>query len=308
MIDAEELNRRYGPAGVRFESGPGGLPVAVIASPHATATVALQGAHVLSFQPTDQRPILWLSAQSHFVAGKPIRGGIPICWPWFGPHPSDGGKPAHGFARTQTWTVLGADVDTDVARLRLGLADSPPTQALWPHAFELELIVTVGRALDVELIVRNPGATPFICTSALHSYFAVSNIANVSIHGLDGCAYLDKVLNYQRSEQRGALVITGETDRIYTDTIEDSVIVDAGWQRTIRVAKRGSRTTVVWNPWVDRARQLTDFGDEEYREMVCVETANAADDRITVPPGGEHRLATTLSVVAASGEFGSAFV
>jgi glucose-6-phosphate 1-epimerase len=197
------------------------------------------------------------------------------------------------------WSVLGRDVTADGAtRLRLGLADSEETRALWPHAFQLELAVAVGAALDVELLVRNTGARAFTCTGALHSYFAVSDIAGVSVGGLDGSAYLDKAAGHARREQRGAITVTGETDRIYLDTTGDCLIADPGWRRTIRVAKRGSRTTVVWNPWAERARQLADFGDDEYRGMVCVETANAADDQITVPPGGEHRLATTLAVEA----------
>jgi D-hexose-6-phosphate mutarotase len=184
----------------------------------------------------------------------------------------------------------------DATQLRLGLSADDGTRALWPHDFELELTVTVGRTLEVELTIRNPGPSAFTCTGALHSYFAISDITAARVDGLHGCAYLDKVAGYERREQSGPIAVTGETDRIYLDTTGDCVIEDAGWKRAVRVAKRGSRTTVVWNPWIGRARQLPDFGDEEYREMVCVETANTADDAITVEPLGTHHLAAIISV------------
>jgi glucose-6-phosphate 1-epimerase len=298
--ELQSLKRFEHAPDLAFLPGPGGLTIAEINTRHAQATVALHRGHVLAFQPRGHRPVLWVSRHSQFTAGKAIRGGIPVCWPWFGPHPTDAGKPAHGFARTSSWSVLGSELTAEhEIRLRLGLSDSDGTRGLWPHTFELELVVTVGQSLNVELVIRNPGQSPFTCSGALHSYFAVSDIANAMIHGLNGCAYLDKVANYERFEQAGAIAVAAETDRVYLDTTGDCLIADAGWQRTLRVGKRGSRTTVVWNPWVDRARQLMDFGDDEYREMVCVETANAADDQITVQPAGEHRLATTLGVETA---------
>lgn len=294
--ELQSLNERFAHVpGLAFKGGPGGLTVAEIANRHAQASIALQGGHVLAYQPSGQKPVLWVSRHSQYAAGTPIRGGIPVCWPWFGPHPVDAEKPAHGFARISSWSVLDA-VAGDATRLRLGLTDIEATRSLWPHAFQLELTVTVGLHLEVELTIRNPGPAAFTCTGALHSYFALSDVAKASVDGLHGCVYLDKVAGYERREQVGPIAVTGETDRIYVDTITDCVIEDASWKRAVRVAKRGSRTTVVWNPWVDRARQLADFGDGEYREMVCVETANAGDDRITVQPLGTHRLAAILSV------------
>jgi glucose-6-phosphate 1-epimerase len=285
-VTRETLNGRFAHVpGLAFKEGPGGLTVAEITNPHAHARIALQGGHVLAFQPVGQKPILWVSRHSQYAAGTPIRGGIPVCWPWFGQHPVDAQKPPHGDA-----------VAEDTTRLWLGLSANEVTRSLWPHDFQVELTVTIGRQLEVELTIRNPGPSAFTCTSALHSYFAISDVAKSSVNGLDGCVYLDKVAGYERREQTGPIAFTGETDRIYLDTTTDCVIEDAGWERAVRVAKRGSRSTVVWNPWADRARQLADFGDEEYREMLCVETANAADDAITVAPLGTHRLAAIVSV------------
>jgi glucose-6-phosphate 1-epimerase len=296
--ELQALNERFAHLhAVEFGQGAGGLVIANIANRHADAVVSLHGGHVLAFQPRGEKPVLWMSRQSHYAAGKPIRGGIPLCWPWFGPHPVDTDKPAHGFARLSAWDVVDV-TGGNATRLVLALRDSEATRALWPHAFRLELAVTAGRDLDVELAIHNPGPDSFTCTDALHTYFAVSDIAQVRIEGLDGATYLDKVAGYERREQAGAIAVDAETDRVYLETTGDCTIADAGWRRTIRVAKRGSGTTVVWNPWVERSRQLQDFGDDEYHEMVCVETANAADDRITVPPGGTHRLAARLSIEA----------
>jgi glucose-6-phosphate 1-epimerase len=285
------------PSGLTFTALPGGLTAAVIAADHATARVALQGGQVLAFQPRGQRPVLFVSRHSHYAEGRAIRGGIPVCWPWFGPHPADPTRPAHGFARTALWSVRASEmIPAGTTRLRLGLTDSDATRRLWPHRFELELTVTVGPVLDVALRIRNPGPAAFTCTGALHSYLRVSDIGRVTVGGLEGGAYLDTVAGHARAEQAGPVTIAGETDRIYLDTTADCLVADAGWGRVIRLAKRGSRTTVVWNPWTARARQLPDLGDEEYRQMLCVETANAAGDQVTVPAGGEHELATTLGI------------
>lgn len=297
MTDITTLNTQFGlDQQLVFTSGVGGLTIAEISNAHARAAIALHGAHILSFQPHRQQPVLWLSESSHFEIGQAIRGGIPVCWPWFAAHPSDPTKPSHGFARTTLWTVAGSNVLPDGStQLRLKLLDSTATNALWPHAFRLELMITVGPALHVDLTIHNPGDGPFVCTGALHSYFSVSDIANVTVLGLADVVYLDKVDHDGRKTQQGPIAITAETDRIYLDTTADCLIVDSGWQRRIRVAKQGSRTTVVWNPWIEKSRRMADFGDEEYHGMVCVEATNAADDVVTVSAGSSHRLRTIIS-------------
>lgn len=297
MTDIKTLNSKFGiDEQLVFKSGPGNLSIAEINNAHATASIALHGAHVMSYQPQGQRDVLWVSEQSQYKPGKAIRGGIPVCWPWFANHPTDPGKPAHGIARTRVWSVTGSEVvDGDAVRVSFSLSDTDDTRALWPPAFRLELIATVGPKLQVELLVHNPGSEPFSCTGALHTYFNVSDIDNVRIHGLEHTPYIDKVDDDQKKMQKGEIVVASEVDRIYLDTRADCLIEDAGWQRRILVSKSGSRTTVVWNPWTDKAQQMGDFGDEEYHRMVCVETTNAADDVITVPPGGTHRLAAIIS-------------
>src|SRR5262245_37440351 len=171
---------------ITFVAGPGGLTVAEIRNAHASASVALQGGHVVAFQPHGHAPVLWLSSRSVYAIGKAIRGGIPVCWPWFGPHPTDPTKPAHGFVRTAMWSVRGTGVGPeDATQLWLGLSDDEATRALWPHAFNLEIAITVGPALQVDLVARNTGAAAFTCGGALHSYFAISEVTAIAIDGLD---------------------------------------------------------------------------------------------------------------------------
>jgi glucose-6-phosphate 1-epimerase len=296
----EELNARFAiPGEVAVAAGPGGLPVVTVRNTHATATIALQGATVTGFQPHGPEPVLWVSRQAVYAEDKAIRGGIPLCWPWFGAHPSDPTKPAHGFVRTRPWTLMRTAGASDGAtEVRLGLSDDEATRALWPHAFALELVVTVGPALRVRLIARNTGATPFVCGGALHSYFRVGDVTAIAIEGLDGCAYVDQVDERRLKTQHGAVTIVGETDRVYQDITGPCTIEDPVLRRRITVAKDGSRTTVVWNPWQEKARRLADFGDDEYPRMVCVEVANAPGDTATVAPGGEHALETAIGVEA----------
>ncbi len=296
----QDLNARFAIADqVSFAVGSGGFPVVSVRNAHADASIALQGADVTGFQPHGQEPVLFLSRQAVYARGKAIRGGIPICWPWFGPHPTDPTKPDHGFARTRPWSVLDTRAMPDGAtRVRLGLTDDAETRALWPHAFALQLVVIVGAALEVTLVARNTGYEPFVCSGALHSYFRVGDVTAITIQGLEGIAYVDKVDGGHAKVQQGPVTIAGETDRVYTDTTAACAIVDPTVGRRVTVAKEGSRSTVVWNPWRDKARRLADFGDDEYTEMVCVEVANAGDDTVTVAPGGEHRLGTTIGVAA----------
>ncbi|MBA3946134.1 MAG: D-hexose-6-phosphate mutarotase [Herpetosiphonaceae bacterium] len=296
--DLAELNAHFAlPKHISFTEGPGGLAVADIKNTHAAVRVALQGGQVVSYQPHGAEPVLFVSGLAGYATGKAIRGGIPVCWPWFGPHPTDATKPQHGFARTLEWSVSSTQViEGGATKLQLVLVDNEHTRTLWPYSFELLLNVTVGPELQVELVTRNLGAEDFSCGSALHSYFAVSDIAGITIDGLSGCTYIDKTAGGDRKLQPGPVTIDAETDRIYLDTAGSCMIEDPAWQRRIHITAAGSRSTVVWNPWQAAAQRMSDFGDEEYRSMVCVETANAGPDVRTVPTGGEHRLSTRIAV------------
>ncbi len=298
-IDA--LNEDYAIADhVSFCAGPGGLPTARIWNEAAACDVCLLGAHALSFRPTGERSVLFLSRASRFEVGAAIRGGVPVCWPWFGRHETDPDKPLHGLARTRLWEVIETSAEgEDVTELRLALRDDEETRREWPHAFELELAVRVSAQLRIELLTRNPGAEPFTITEALHHYFRVSDASQICIRGLEGTPYFDKAdAAPDPKPQDGPVIIAAETDRVYNGTEADLHIDDPGWGRRIRIHKEGSRSTVVWNPWVDKSKAMPDFGDDEYPRMVCVETANALADAVVVAPGEEHRLAAEVSVEA----------
>lgn len=290
------LNQRFALAGaLQFADSSSGLPVAEIQTPQASARVALQGAQVLAWRPAGQTPVLWQSKAAVYAPGQAVRGGVPVCWPWFG---ARDGLPAHGLVRTRLWDLRSArqQVDGQVV-LRLGTTDDASTRALWDFAFDLELCVTVGQTLNLALSTRNTGAAAFTITQALHSYFCVGDIAQTSVLGLDGCNYLDKVQNFAPVRQVGALEFSGETDRIYTDTTADCLIEDKAGGRTIRVAKQGSTSTVVWNPWREREQALADMATGEHRQMLCVETCNAGPDHVTLTPGVTHTLVAKISVL-----------
>lgn len=226
-----------------------------------------------------------------FAPGVAIRGGIPICWPWFGPHPSDPRAKAHGFARTRTWALEDVVESNDETRVVLSLHSDDETRALWPHEFELKLEARFGATLDIALTTRNIGAAPFTITEALHTYLCVSDVRSVVVDGLSGATYADKVLGHNDVQSKALLHFAGETDSVYT-TEGECVIID-GAQR-VRVAKRGSGSTVVWNPWIEKAARMADFGDDEWTGMLCVEAANALDAAVTVAPGKTHTIATTI--------------
>ncbi len=289
--DLAALNERFGiPGQIVFEPA-GGLTVAAVSNSLATATIALQGAHLMTWAPRGQRPVIWLSRAATLAPGKSIRGGAPVCWPWFGPHATESKFPGHGYARTVPWEVIETGVlPSGATQLAFRLVESEATRAQWQHATPVELHITVGNTLELELITRNGGKAPVTIGDALHTYFEVSDVRQIAIHGLGGLPYVDKVDGGQRKQQTGPVTIAGEVDRIYLDSIADCLIDDPGWRRRIRVSKRGSRSTVVWNPWIDKAAKMGDLGPQGYLRMVCVESTNAADDVVSIAPGGEHRL------------------
>lgn len=274
------------PGTVAIDPDANGLPRIVISTPNAEAHIYLHGAHVTHYQPRGAPAVLFMSRESYFAPGKPIRGGVPIIFPWFGPHPTDATKPAHGWARTAQWTLDNVAHDNlDCVRVILSLA---------ADGYALTYVVEVGRELAMELTVRNTTAVSLTLEEALHTYVAVSNVRQARIDGLDGRQYLDKVDAMQRKTQSGPITITGETDRVYLDT-PDEVKVHDDCRRLV-VSKEGSASTVVWNPWVEKAKKMPDFGDDEWPRMLCVETANAADNAITLAPGAAHVMRAALRV------------
>lgn len=303
MSNIAALNQRYGiPGQVGFTVGPDGLVMAELANRHGTATVSLQGGQLLSWAPHGSRPVIWLSPAAVLAPGKAIRGGVPVCWPWFGPHPTQPGWPAHGIARTSPWEVIATRVtESGDTHLVLRLMWSDASRALWPYPCQLEIGIGLGAALAIELVTRNTGNEPVTVGEALHTYFEVGDIRRIAVQGLDACHYIDKVDGGRRKRQDGSVSFSAETDRVYLDTEADCWIDDPDLQRRIRISKRGSRSTVVWNPWREKAAGMGDLGEEAYRNMVCVESANAADNLVTIAAGTEHRLAAVYGIEALPG-------
>ena len=292
MAAVSVLNADFAiPGQLIFKETSPGFAVAEVFNGLATATISLQGAQLLAWMPRGQSPVIWLSSAARFLPGKSVRGGVPVCWPWFGPHASDASLPAHGFARTVPWDVIGTRALPDGAtRIDFRLVKSDVTRALWQHSSQLECRITVGTALEFDLVTRNTDRVAVTIGDALHTYFQVNDVRQVKIHGLENCSYLDKMDDGRRKQQAGPVTIAAETDRIYLDAGADCLIDDPGLKRRLRVRKRGSRSTVVWNPWIEKSSRLGDFGENGYLNMVCVESANAADDVVTIAPGGEHHL------------------
>ena len=287
------------PHGARLEKGPGGLDRLALQAAEGEALVYLQGAHVAHFQPKGGRPVLWMSAQSRFEAGKPLRGGVPICFPWFGPKAGSPEAPLHGFARILAWTIRAVTPEADGSlRAVLDLPASAAARGGFPHELSVSLSLTVGRSLRMELTVGNTDAAARTFEAALHSYFAVSDVRQVRLHGLEGTAFVDKTAAMARKPgESGPIAIAAETDRVYLGTAGSVTVEDPGWMRRVVVRKSGSATTVVWNPWVAKAKAMADFGDDEWSGMLCVETANAMDDAVTLAPGATHVMTATVEVL-----------
>ncbi|MEY4425788.1 MAG: hypothetical protein RL535_86 [Pseudomonadota bacterium] len=299
----KDLNDRYAiPFKLRFVELGDGLISADITNPHATARICLQGGHVLSWQPTTTpEPVIWMSTDAQFAIGKPIRGGIPVCWPWFGAHASDDTLPAHGFARTQPWQVKGTrSLDDGSTEISLTMPLTLAMQTMWSLASlnmtQLDMLINVGKTLKIALITRNLGASDIAVTEALHTYLAVSNVAQIELNGLQGTHFHDKAAGWTEGDQAGTISFDQEFDRVYVNTPNRCTIVDTGFKRNIHIAKLGSQSTVVWNPWADRAAQMGDLGEEGWKSFVCVETANALRNAVTVPAGKSHTMAVEYRV------------
>lgn len=286
------------PNTVRMGAGRGGLQRVLVETPQAEAEIYLHGAHVTQFQPRGQKPVLFMSEKSSFEPGKPIRGGMPICFPWFGARQDGRPGPAHGFARLHEWELVSARQKEDGAvALGFRFVSSAATRELWDEDFELTYAIVVGESLIVGLFVRNVSKKPMRIEEALHTYLAVSDVRKVSIEGLAGVTYSDRV-GTPRNETEGPkpIRITAETDRIYLNTQSTCVVDDPGWKRRLIVEKAGSNTTVVWNPWIAKAKAMPDFGDDEWPSMLCIETCNVREFGVTLAPGESH---TTSAVVRA---------
>ena len=264
----------------------------------AHATISTYSGQVLSYRPKGQQTdLLFVSDKAYYEDGKAIKGGIPVCWPWFGADPEGLGRPAHGFVRNRQWEVSASESLADgSSRVVLSLSDSDATRDIWPHPFKLSIEITVGDSLRVALVTHNSGSANITISQALHTYFQVGDISKVRVLGLEGTDYLDKMDNSARKTQAGAITVDSEVDRIYEGVSGELVIDDESLGRKIRIASRGSSTAVVWNPWAETAASMGDLGNNDYRKMLCVETANAGSETVEIAAGGVYRLEAEYTI------------
>jgi glucose-6-phosphate 1-epimerase len=276
-----------------------------VATRSATATVFLQGAQVSQYGLKDQPPILWLSPLCDYQAGQALRGGVPVCWPWFGELAKNPGTvsgqinhpdpPAHGFVRNRDWQLLDVQIHSPAhTRLLLGLEITAGSEPLWPFASELQLEIDISESLQISLTSINRDNRAFYFSSALHSYFNIGAIDKVTVEGLSGLSYIDALDNWKPKQQQGLLDITGEVDRIYQKIKQPLLIHDKGHDRFIEVSSHGSESAVIWNPWQDKARRLSCFPAQAYQHMLCIEPACALEDCIELQPGQSHKLLTKI--------------
>ncbi|KAA0950554.1 MULTISPECIES: D-hexose-6-phosphate mutarotase [unclassified Pseudomonas] len=271
--------------------------------------VAQQGAHIISYQRLGEKPVIWPNDEAVFKTGKGIRTGVPVCWPWFGifdrnpqsvqaMRHSNEPAGAHGFVRAVDWELAGIESEGEALRVEFVLPVPEGGFPGWPHQVDLKMSLLLDDQLHIRLTSHNRGTDSVTISQALHSYFAVSDVRNVQVKGLDGLDYIDTTNDWNTAKQSGLLHFTGETDRIYLDTPAQLNIVDPDWQRRIQLTSTGSRSTVIWNPWTERAKAFSDMADDGWQRMLCIETANVMDDVATLAPGESHTLGVSITSIA----------
>jgi len=295
MIDTAKFNV----PGVSFSQSEGGLELISVINDSASAQITTNGAHIMSFIPAGEKDLLWMSQKSNLAPGKAIRGGVPVCWPWFGKGPQEG-FPSHGFARISEWELEAVTaLDSGATRIVLKLDSDKGGFPMAAFPFTAHMIFTVSKSLEMTLVMVNRGKEPVKAASALHTYFAVSDIRKVAVSGLENTPFRNHSAGAPKVEgnlQNGEIRFQGEVDNVYFPTQSVVEIVDPGWGRIIRIEKSGSRSTVVWNPWIEKSKAMPDYGDEEYPEMVCVECANAVHDARILEPGIPHQITQKIGL------------
>jgi glucose-6-phosphate 1-epimerase len=289
----------------------GELDVLVVDHPRARAAFALQGAQLLSYAPAGERDVVWLSEEAAYVRGQSVRGGVPVCAPWFGAlerNPSEvrgrfegaSPAPAHGLVRGVPWDLdaVTEDFDDDGGvRVTFGLGAGSSAFQSWRGPVDLRLEYVVGRELEARLIVTAVDE-PVELTLALHTYLAVSDVAEVTIEGLEGARYLDTLDGWRERRDEAPVRFTGEVDRVYQGVVKPTVVVDPGWGRRVEVHHEGSRSLVLWNPHVEKTARLSQMAPDAWRGMLCIETANVLDDALPLEPGDVHTVGFRLVVRA----------
>jgi glucose-6-phosphate 1-epimerase len=299
ILSAEGLQARHGLPGLaEVTAGQGGLTKIRITSPAAHGEVYLHGAHVTSWKPTGAKEVLFLSQLSRWQPDQAIRGGIPICFPWFRAKEGNPSAPKHGFVRTTAWELDSIRPTGEGVTVAMSTAQNAESLRWWPHPFRLRYETTFGAELKLALTFTNEDSVPVTIAEALHTYHSVGDVTQVSVAGLDGAHYLDNMDDNRKKEQHGDLQFAGETDNAYLDTATPLTLHDPVLRRRVQIEKVGSRSTVTWNPWEKSAHSMGDLGDDEWRRFAAVEASNVLTCSITVPPGESHVLGAVIRVAA----------
>ena len=277
---------------ISFKQFSNGFEYLEIKNEVAKAKIALQGAHIFEYSKIGEKPLLWLSEASEFKLGTAIRGGVPLCWPWFGMNKIDTNMPQHGFARTMIWKLLGFSENDECSELTLLLSSSKETLLLWPYKFELSYKIKIANELTLELLTKNCDISAFTITQALHTYFNISNISDVYVSGLENKPYFDS-LKQKSFMQEGRISFNKEVDRVYQDVNNPISLIDI--DRTCTITNNGSSSVIVWSPWFEKSTKMSGMKPNSYKSMLCIESANALDDFKTIEPNGTHGLKTTIT-------------
>jgi glucose-6-phosphate 1-epimerase len=293
----EELNARLGIAGrAQVLAGEAGIPKVHVTAPQCNGEMQLHGAQVTSWKPAGAEEAIFLSRQARWEEGKAIRGGIPVCFPWFRAKADDSRAPAHGVVRTKIWTLESVEQNADGITVSMSTQSDPDTRRWWPADFRVLHRVTFGSELRLELTVSNTGANPFLFEEALHTYYRVGDVRKVRVRGLDRVTYLDNTDSNKKKKQNGDVVISSPTDNAYMNTQNPLQLIDPVLNRSIQVTKQHSDSTVIWNPWAEGARALSDLGDDEWQDMVCVEGSNILENAVELATSADHKITVTMTV------------
>jgi glucose-6-phosphate 1-epimerase len=296
-LTVQELERHFGIAGrARVVEDQGGLPKVSITAPQCNGEMHLHGAQVISWKPAGAEEVIFLSRQARWEEGKAIRGGIPICFPWFRAKADDPHAPAHGVVRTRIWTLESLENNEDGVTVSMSIESDADTRKWWAADFRLLQRVTFGSELKLEFTVRNTGAAPFRFEEALHTYYKVGDVRQARIRGLDGVTYLDNTDSNKEKKQIGEVRISSATDSAYLNTQNDLQILDPVLNRSIHIAKENSHSTVVWNPWAEGTRTLSDLGEDEWPQMLCAEASNILHNAVEIAPHQDHKMTVTMTV------------
>jgi glucose-6-phosphate 1-epimerase len=298
MIDIDELDDKFSIEGeVGFAELDGDLAFITVSNKYADADICLYGAHVTSYRPRGTMDLLWMSPESHFEVGKAIRGGIPVCFPWFGQHKTDTTKPQHGFARLMYWQVIATSTNAaDENIVTLQLQSSEETKAYWPYDFVAEITFVVGKKLTATLKVTNTSDEPFDYTCALHTYYSLSAIESIAIEGLQGLTYYNQLTGENGTQEEEKLVINEALTHHYLNTETPVFIDDSAFRRRIKVDKAGSKVTTVWNPGAEASANMADLPDDGYETFVCIEAANAFDYPVHLSPGEAFQTSAIIGI------------